>query len=91
MRELIFWLVQLLFIPFPLHFSFNIRLAFQLDGRNVTVEKYPKGNFLGPTIITDMNTSMTAYKTEIFGPVLCVINVDTLDDAIQVTQGLIFF
>lgn len=55
-----------------------------LDGRNVTVEKYPKGNFLGPTIIADMNTDMTAYKTEIFGPVLCVINVDTLDEAIQV-------
>jgi acyl-CoA reductase-like NAD-dependent aldehyde dehydrogenase len=50
------------------------------------VEKYPKGNFLGPTIIADMNTNMTAYKTEIFGPVLCVINVDTLDEAIQVIQ-----
>ena len=28
---------------------------------------------------------MTAYKEEIFGPVLCVINVDTLDEAIEVT------
>ena len=27
---------------------------------------------------------MTAYKEEIFGPVLCVINVDTLDEAIEV-------
>ena len=48
------------------------------------VDKYPKGNFIGPTIITNMNTNMTAYKTEIFGPVLCVISVDTLEEAIQV-------
>ena len=37
-----------------------------------------------PTIISNMNTDMKAYKTEIFGPVLCVINVDTLDEAIEV-------
>jgi len=43
-----------------------------LDGRNPTVEKYPNGNFVGPTIITNMNESMKAYKEEIFGPVLCV-------------------
>eukprot|EP00091_Calanus_sinicus_P012487 TRINITY_DN28103_c0_g1_i1.p1 TRINITY_DN28103_c0_g1~~TRINITY_DN28103_c0_g1_i1.p1 ORF type:complete len:153 (-),score=48.75 TRINITY_DN28103_c0_g1_i1:60-476(-) len=54
-----------------------------LDGRNVVVENYPNGNFVGPTIISDMNTDMEAYKKEIFGPVLCVINVDTLDEAIE--------
>ena len=45
-----------------------------LDGRNPTVEKYPNGNFVGPTIITNMSTDMKAYKEEIFGPVLCVVN-----------------
>jgi acyl-CoA reductase-like NAD-dependent aldehyde dehydrogenase len=30
---------------------------------------------------------MTAYKTEIFGPVLCVISVDTLEEAIEVSWG----
>jgi len=54
-----------------------------LDGRNVVVEDYPNGNFVGPTIISDMNTDMEAYKKEIFGPVLCVVNVDTLDEAIE--------
>ena len=53
-----------------------------LDGRGVVVEDYPNGNFVGPTIISNMNTDMEAYKKEIFGPVLCVINVDTLDEAI---------
>ncbi len=47
------------------------------------VEKYPNGNFVGPTVINNMTTDMDAYKQEIFGPVLCVINVDTLDDAIE--------
>jgi len=58
--------------------------SLQLDGRNVTVEKYPNGNFMGPTIITNMNPNMKAYKTEIFGPVLCVVSVDTLEEAIEV-------
>uniref|UniRef100_D3PHJ8 Probable methylmalonate-semialdehyde/malonate-semialdehyde dehydrogenase [acylating], mitochondrial n=1 Tax=Lepeophtheirus salmonis TaxID=72036 RepID=D3PHJ8_LEPSM len=54
-----------------------------LDGRNITVDKYPNGNFVGPTIISNMTENMEAYKEEIFGPVLCVINVETLDDAIE--------
>ena len=63
-------------------------LIFQLllDGRNPTVDKYPNGNFVGPTIITNMNTSMKAYKEEIFGPVLCVVNVDTMDEAIDLVN-----
>ncbi len=48
------------------------------------MDKYPNGNFMGPTIITNMNTNMKAYKTEIFGPVLCVVSVDTLEEAIEV-------
>merc|ERR1719376_629551 len=52
-----------------------------LDGTDIKVDEYPNGNFVGPTIITDMNTEMTAYKEEIFGPVLCVINADTMDEA----------
>ena len=47
------------------------------------VDNYPNGNFVGPTIISNMTPDMTAYKEEIFGPVLCVINVDTLDEAID--------
>jgi len=58
-----------------------------LDGRNCKVEKYPTGNFVGPTIITNMNPEMTAYKNEIFGPVLCVVNVDTMDEAIDLVNA----
>jgi len=57
-----------------------------LDGRNCKVEKYPNGNFVGPTIIAKMNPSMKAYTNEIFGPVLCVIGVDTMDEAIDLVN-----
>nr|WP_299246383.1 CoA-acylating methylmalonate-semialdehyde dehydrogenase [uncultured Halomonas sp.] len=53
-----------------------------LDGRGISVEGYPEGNFVGPTIFSDVTADMTIYKEEIFGPVLCVVGVETLDDAI---------
>lgn len=54
-----------------------------LDGRDITVPGYEKGNFVGPTIMKDMTTSMRCYKEELFGPVLQLITVDTIDDAIN--------
>ena len=58
-----------------------------LDGRNLTVDEYPNGNFVGPTIISDMTRDMKAYKEEIFGPVLCVVKVDTLDQAVELINA----
>ncbi len=54
-----------------------------LDGRDVSVDGYPDGNFVGPTIFTDVKPGMRVYDEEIFGPVMCVVCVDTLDDAIE--------
>ncbi|EFY90278.1 aldehyde dehydrogenase (NADP(+)) ald6 [Metarhizium acridum] len=54
-----------------------------LDGRNYKNPKYPNGNFIGPTLITNVTTDMKCYKEEIFGPVLVCLNVDTIDDAID--------
>merc|ERR1719266_2306802 len=58
-----------------------------LDGRQASVPEYPQGNFVGPTIITSMNKGMKAYHEEIFGPVLCVVLVDTLDEAIELINS----
>merc|ERR1711934_1337886 len=58
-----------------------------LDGRNLNVEAYPNGNFVGPTIIGNMTPEMEAYQTEIFGPVMCVVNVDTIDEAIELVNS----
>jgi malonate-semialdehyde dehydrogenase (acetylating)/methylmalonate-semialdehyde dehydrogenase len=54
----------------------------QLDGSNHTVAGYPKGNWLGPTLFTDIKPEMSIYKEEIFGPVLLAAQVDDLDSAI---------
>lgn len=54
-----------------------------LDGRGYKPEKYPNGNWVGPTIITNVTPEMKCYKEEIFGPVLVCLNVETLDDAIE--------
>lgn len=51
---------------------------FLLDGRNIKVDGYPNGNFIGPTLI-EVTPEMTAYKEEIFGPALSILEVDTLD------------
>ncbi|ORY56711.1 putative methylmalonate-semialdehyde dehydrogenase [Pseudomassariella vexata] len=54
-----------------------------LDGRGFKPEKYPNGNWVGPTIITNVTPQMKCYTEEIFGPVLVCLNVDTLDEAIE--------
>ncbi|MDI4638708.1 MULTISPECIES: CoA-acylating methylmalonate-semialdehyde dehydrogenase [Halomonadaceae] len=53
-----------------------------LDGRGLKVDGYPNGNFVGPTVFSDVTADMTIYREEVFGPVLCVVGVETLDDAI---------
>lgn len=60
-----------------------------LDGRNCKVadERLSKGYFLGPTILTGVKPGMRCYDDEIFAPVLLVINVDTIDEAIALVNS----
>lgn len=58
-----------------------------LDGTNVVVKGFEKGNFIGPTIITEVTPQHTCYKEEIFGPVLVVLTANTLDDAINLINS----
>jgi len=58
-----------------------------LDGRNIKVSGYEKGNFIGPTILTDVKPNMKVYSEEIFGPVLICLNAKNLDDAIQIINS----
>jgi len=57
-----------------------------LDGRGVKVAGYENGNFVAPTII-EANIAQRCYKEEIFGPVLLIINAETLDDAITIINA----
>jgi malonate-semialdehyde dehydrogenase (acetylating)/methylmalonate-semialdehyde dehydrogenase len=54
-----------------------------LDGRDLKVADAPNGFFLGPTIIDKAKASMSVVKEEIFGPVLSVVRVQTIEDAIN--------
>ncbi|UVS98236.1 CoA-acylating methylmalonate-semialdehyde dehydrogenase [Burkholderia glumae] len=58
-----------------------------LDGREVTVPGYEQGNFVGPTIFTDVTPDMSIYTQEIFGPVLVVLTAATLDEAIALVNA----
>ncbi len=58
-----------------------------LDGRDVKVPGYESGNFVGPTIFTDVRTDMDIYTQEIFGPVLVVLTAATLDEAIAIVNA----
>jgi malonate-semialdehyde dehydrogenase (acetylating) / methylmalonate-semialdehyde dehydrogenase len=49
------------------------------DGRDINIGK---GFFIGPTVLDHVTADMDAYQNEIFGPVLSVSRVDTVDDAI---------
>ncbi|HIZ51640.1 MAG TPA: CoA-acylating methylmalonate-semialdehyde dehydrogenase [Candidatus Pseudomonas excrementavium] len=58
-----------------------------LDGRNPEVAGYADGNFVGPTILAGVKPGMTVYDEEIFGPVLCVMQADNLDEAIDIINA----
>jgi malonate-semialdehyde dehydrogenase (acetylating)/methylmalonate-semialdehyde dehydrogenase len=58
-----------------------------LDGRNPKVaEKNKDGYFVGPTIFTDVTPCRTIAKEEIFGPVVSVVRIKDLDDALQLIR-----
>lgn len=59
----------------------------ELDGRNPAVPGYQQGNFVGPTIFSGVEPGMRIYQEEIFGPVLVILGVDTLDEAIALINA----
>jgi malonate-semialdehyde dehydrogenase (acetylating)/methylmalonate-semialdehyde dehydrogenase len=58
-----------------------------LDGRGVTVEGFEQGNFLGPTVVAGVTKDMDIYKEEVFGPVLCVMDADNLEDSLEIINS----
>ncbi|MFT3754505.1 MAG: CoA-acylating methylmalonate-semialdehyde dehydrogenase [Pseudoxanthomonas sp.] len=56
----------------------------ELDGRKPNIPGYENGNFLGPTIFSGVKPGMRIYDEEIFGPVLSVVEAETLDEAIAI-------
>jgi malonate-semialdehyde dehydrogenase (acetylating)/methylmalonate-semialdehyde dehydrogenase len=58
-----------------------------LDGRDIIIPGYENGNFVGPTYLHNVKPNMKCYKEEIFGPVVCSLEADTLDEAIDIINN----
>ena len=56
------------------------------DGRNLRPPSAPGGFFVGPTILDHVQHGSTPWKEEIFGPVLSVLRMETLEDAIRIAN-----
>ena len=56
-----------------------------VDGRTLEIDG--GGFWVGPTLFDRVTTDMTIYRDEIFGPVLSVVRVDTLDEAIELINA----
>ncbi|GMN58334.1 hypothetical protein TIFTF001_027428 [Ficus carica] len=57
-----------------------------LDGRNIVVPGYEHGNFVGPTILSDITVDMECYKEEFLGPVLLCMEVVSIEEAIDIVN-----
>lgn len=58
-----------------------------LDGSKCEVPGFPKGNWVGPTVFSNVGAGMEIYKQEIFGPVLLLVKVKTLEEAITLINN----
>jgi len=61
-----------------------------VDGRNARIDGCDGGTFVRPTILRDVPASGTVAQTEIFGPVLGMIHVRTVDEAIELINRSAF-
>ena len=57
-----------------------------LDGRDLKVDGFENGFFLGATLLDDVTPGMRVYEDEIFGPVLSVVRVDGYEEAIRMVN-----
>ncbi|SHF73971.1 methylmalonate-semialdehyde dehydrogenase [acylating] [Modicisalibacter ilicicola DSM 19980] len=57
------------------------------DGRELTVAGHEEGFFVGGCLFDHVTRDMRIYQEEIFGPVLCVVRVDSLDAAIELINA----
>jgi malonate-semialdehyde dehydrogenase (acetylating)/methylmalonate-semialdehyde dehydrogenase len=58
-----------------------------VDGRGTTVKGYEDGYFVRPTILADVQSGSDIWKTEIFGPVLSMMHVNTIEEAIELANS----
>jgi malonate-semialdehyde dehydrogenase (acetylating)/methylmalonate-semialdehyde dehydrogenase len=58
-----------------------------LDGTGYTVEGFEDGHWIGISLLDKVPTTAKAYQDEIFGPVLCVLRVDTYEEGVALMNS----
>ncbi len=58
-----------------------------VDGRNAVVEGNQNGYYIGPTVIDNVRPDMKIAQEEVFGPVVSIVRVKTLDEAIAIENA----
>lgn len=58
-----------------------------VDGRGARVLGYERGHFVRPTVLGNLSPASKVAQTEVFGPVLGVMNVDTIEQAIALVNS----
>jgi malonate-semialdehyde dehydrogenase (acetylating)/methylmalonate-semialdehyde dehydrogenase len=61
-----------------------------VDGRDTIINGYEGGTFVRPTVLADVEPNSEIWKTEIFGPVLSMMHVDTIEDAIKLANSHVY-
>lgn len=61
-----------------------------VGGKRLTKGDHGKGFFIEPTVFTNVKPTMRIAQEEIFGPVTCVIPFSTLDEAIDIVNGVAY-
>jgi len=61
-----------------------------VDGRGTRISGYEDGFFVRPTILTDVQPGSEIWKTEIFGPVLSLMHVNSIEDAIALANSHVY-
>ena len=61
-----------------------------VDGRGTVIQGYEGGSFVRPTILADMKPDNEVWKTEIFGPVLGLMHVNTFDEAVALANSGVY-
>jgi len=58
-----------------------------VDGRGLRLDGNADGFFVGPTVIDGVTPEMDVYREEVFGPVLSVLRVETVEEAIELINA----
>lgn len=61
--------------------------SIEVDGRSPNVDGYPEGFYLGGTLVDHAKPGMRCYEEEIFGPVLVIVRVDSMQQAMDLIDN----